>query len=41
MMRRVPDLTRIEQAIGYKPRHSLSDTLNLVIAHEQAALGRK
>ena len=41
MMRRVPDLTRIEQAIGYKPRHSLSDTLTLVIEHERAAMAKR
>ncbi|MCY2925618.1 MAG: GDP-mannose 4,6-dehydratase, partial [Planctomycetota bacterium] len=40
MMRRVPDLGRIEQAIGYKPRHSLTETLNLVIEHERAAMAR-
>ncbi|MCY2930947.1 MAG: GDP-mannose 4,6-dehydratase [Planctomycetota bacterium] len=41
MMRRVPDLGRIEGAIGYRPRHNLTDTLKLVIEHERAAMARR
>ncbi len=34
MRRRVPDLSKIRQAIGYKPAHSLNDILKLIIAYE-------
>ncbi len=31
MPRRVPDLSKIEQMIGYKPQHTLDDILIQVI----------
>ena len=33
MRRRVPDLTKIKEAIGYEPRVSLSELLERVVAH--------
>lgn len=33
MKRRTPDLSRIQDAIGYEPQHSLDDILQDVIAH--------
>ncbi len=39
MMRRVPDLTRITQAIGYKPKYGLDATLDAIIEHERKAPG--
>lgn len=39
MMRRIPDLSRAREAIGYRPKFSLDDTLDAVIRHERAALG--
>ena len=31
MPRRVPDLTRVRQMIGYEPRHTLDDILTHVV----------
>ena len=36
MARRVPDLSKIRQLVGYKPRVQLDDILNEVISHEQS-----
>ena len=33
MPRRVPDLTKIEDLIGYRPQHSLDDVLTQVIEY--------
>jgi len=33
MPRRVPDLSKAEAMIGYKPKYSLEDILTQVIAH--------
>ena len=33
MRRRVPDLTKIEKLIGYKPRYSFDDILDKVIEY--------
>jgi len=33
MPRRVPDLSKIERLVGYKPEHSLDDILNQVIEY--------
>jgi nucleoside-diphosphate-sugar epimerase len=33
MPRRVPDLTKVEGLIGYRPRYSLDDILTQVIEH--------
>ena len=38
MMRRIPDLTRIRQAIDYQPKHSLEATLRLIIDHERGRM---
>jgi UDP-glucose 4-epimerase len=38
MRRRVPDLSKIHQLIGYKPRYTLEDTLRRVIVYEQEQL---
>jgi len=38
MRRRVPDLSKIRQAIGYKPSHNLDQILERVIAHESRQL---
>jgi UDP-glucose 4-epimerase len=38
MRRRVPDLTKIHQLIGYEPHYSLEDTLHRVIAYEREQL---
>jgi UDP-glucose 4-epimerase len=38
MQRRVPDLTKIIQLIGYQPRYSLDDILRRVIAYEKDRL---
>ena len=35
MMRRIPDLTRVKQAIGYQPKYSLEATLAAIIEHER------
>jgi UDP-glucose 4-epimerase len=37
MERRVPDLSKIHQAIGYRPQHSLAETLRDVIDFERSA----
>ena len=37
MQRRVPDLTKVHAAIGYRPRHSLRDILREVIEYERSA----
>jgi len=33
MRRRVPDIGRAAALIGYRPRHSLDDTLDRIIAY--------
>ncbi len=38
MQRRVPSLEKITRLIGYKPRHSLDDILQRVIAYEKDRL---
>jgi UDP-glucose 4-epimerase len=38
MRRRVPDLGKIHQLIGYEPRYSLEDTLRRVIVYERELL---
>lgn len=38
MRRRVPDLGKIHQLIGYEPRYSLDDTLHRVIVYEREQL---
>lgn len=35
MMRRVPDLSRIEKAVGYKPKYTLEQTLGMIIDFER------
>lgn len=35
MMHRLPDITKIEQLIGYKPTKTLSEILEIVIAHHR------
>jgi UDP-glucose 4-epimerase len=35
MMRRVPDLTRVQQAVGYEPKHDLESTLAMIIKFEK------
>ena len=40
MQRRVPNLSKIQQLIGYKPTCSLTDILNRVIDYEKAHLDR-
>jgi len=40
MMRRMPDLGRVQAAIGYQPRHTLDQTLQQIIDHERAALAQ-
>jgi len=37
MPRRVPDLRKIRDLIGYEPRVSLDEILRLVIAHHRMA----
>ncbi|NLY00566.1 MAG: NAD-dependent epimerase/dehydratase family protein [Rhodopirellula sp.] len=39
MPRRVPDLTKIHNLIGYRPRRTLEETLRDVIEHEKVARG--
>jgi UDP-glucose 4-epimerase len=36
MHRRVPDLTKVHEAIGYRPQHSLRDILREVIEYERS-----
>jgi nucleoside-diphosphate-sugar epimerase len=38
MPRRVPDLSKVRQLIGYEPRVQLDDILHKVISHEQSRL---
>ncbi len=38
MMRRRPDLTRIREAVGYEPKHTLDQTLQMVIDYEKTQL---
>ncbi len=38
MRRRVPDLSKIHQLIGYEPRYALDDTLHRVIVYEREQL---
>jgi UDP-glucose 4-epimerase len=38
MRRRVPDLTKIHQLIGYEPQYTLDETLRRVIVHERQQL---
>lgn len=38
MRRRVPDLQKIQNLIGYRPRYSLEETLNRVITYERQQL---
>ena len=38
MMRRVPDLRKIHEFVGYEPRRSLDDILVTVIEHRRAKL---
>ena len=36
MPRRVPDLTKVQNLVGYEPRVQLPDILTLVIEHHRA-----
>ena len=38
MLTRVPDLSKIERLIGYKPTHSLDETLQQVIDYERGRM---
>ncbi len=38
MMRRVPDISKIGELIGYKPAHTLDQILSSVIEHEQSKI---
>jgi UDP-glucose 4-epimerase len=38
MMRRVPDITKVEGLIGYEPKFSLDDTLSSVIHYQESKL---
>ncbi len=38
MRRRVPDTTKIRQAIGWQPKHDLNQILDDVIEYERARL---
>lgn len=40
MMRRVPDISKINQLIGYQPRHSLDEILASVIEYERSTMPR-
>jgi UDP-glucose 4-epimerase len=40
MRRRVPDLSKVENLIGYKPSMNLPELLSQIIAHERDRLGR-
>ena len=40
MQRRVPDLTKIGQLIGYQPSHTLDQILSSVIEYERAKMPR-
>ena len=37
MMVRMPDLTKIERLVGYKPRYTLEQTLRQIIELERAS----
>ncbi len=37
MARRIPDTTKVEQAIGWRRTHDLTEILADVIAHQQGA----
>ena len=39
MMRRVPSLARIKETIGYEPKTSLSQTLDIIIDHFKEIIG--
>ena len=39
MARRVPDLSKLERTIGYRPRTSLDQIIGDVVAEQRAALG--
>jgi len=39
MMRRIPSLERVKKLVGYEPRTSLTETLELVIDEKRRALG--
>ncbi|HVP10003.1 MAG TPA: GDP-mannose 4,6-dehydratase [Phycisphaerae bacterium] len=41
MMRRVPCLDRIRQAVGYEPKTDLNEMLKLIIAEKREVLGRQ
>jgi UDP-glucose 4-epimerase len=41
MMRRVPDITKVNQLIGYKPRHSLDQILASVIDYERSKMPKE
>jgi UDP-glucose 4-epimerase len=41
MARRVPDTSRIEELLGWRPRHSLDDTLVSAIEYERGRLSSK
>lgn len=41
MRRRVPDLTKVHQLIGYEPRFSLDDTLKRVIEYERQQIKKQ
>ncbi len=41
LKRRVPDLSKIRRVIGYAPRHSLDQILDLVIAHQKQGKGER
>jgi UDP-glucose 4-epimerase len=41
MRRRLPDLTKIENLIGYKPSMNLPELLNQIIAHERERSGSR
>jgi UDP-glucose 4-epimerase len=38
MMRRVPDLGRVQQAVGYEPRHNLEATPGMIIEYQKEQL---
>ena len=38
MMRRVPDISKIGELIGYKPSHTLDEILSSVIEHERSKM---
>ena len=38
MLTRMPDLSKIERLIGYKPMYTLDETLRQIIDHERQKL---